>query len=117
MDFKDNKAIYLQIADDFCEKILEQKLKENDRLPSVREYAVSIEVNPNTVNKSYSYLLDKEIVYNKRGIGYFIKVGAYNKTLEIKKEEFLKTELPSFFKAIKLLNIDIEEIVNMYKKN
>ena len=115
MNFKDNKAIYLQIADDFSDRILEKRIKENDRLPSVREYAVSIEVNPNTVNKSYAYLLEKEIVYNKRGIGYFIKVGAYSKALEIKKEEFLKTELPSFFKAITLLNIDIAEINTMYK--
>ena len=119
MDFKNNKAIYLQIADDFSEKILEKKIKENDRLPSVREYAVSIEVNPNTVNKSYAYLLEKEIVYNKRGIGYFIKVGAYNKCLEMKKEEFLKTDLPSFFKALTLLDIDIEEVNKLlieYKK-
>ena len=119
MDFKDNKAIYLQIADNFCEKILEKKIKENDRLPSVREYAVNIEVNPNTVNKSYAYLQDKEIVYNKRGIGYFIKVGAYNQTRSIKKEEFIKKELPAFFKAMALLNIDIDEVNKLlieYKK-
>ena len=110
MDFNNNKAIYLQIADNFCEKILRKEFSENDRIPSVRAFAISYEVNPNTVMRAYTYLQEKEIIFNKRGIGYFIAEGAHKKTLKIKKEEFLNSELPSLFKAMKLLNINLDEI-------
>ena len=116
MDFNDNKAIYLQIADNFCEKILLKEFTENDRIPSVRDFAISYEVNPNTVMRTYTYLQEKEIIFNKRGIGYFISEGAYNKTLKIKKQEFLNSELPSLFKAMKLLNIDLDEISKKLKE-
>jgi GntR family transcriptional regulator len=72
MEFGDNNAIYLQIADHFCENILLQKWNPGDRIPSVREMAVSIEVNPNTVMRTFNYLQDKGIIFNKRGIGYFV---------------------------------------------
>lgn len=110
MEFNNNKAIYLQIADDFCEKILLKKFIENDRIPSVRDFAINYEVNPNTVMRTYTFLQEKDILYNKRGIGYFISVDAYTKTLKLKKEEFLNTELPSLFKAMLLLNIDLDEV-------
>jgi len=85
---------------------------------SVRKSASIIEVNPNTVMRSYSYLQDKGIVYNKRGIGYFIAIDAYEKSLELKKEEFLKEEVPSFIKTMRLLKMqcaDIEKIKNSLK--
>lgn len=116
MDFNDTKAIYLQIANDFCEKILLKQFTENDRIPSVRDFAISYEVNPNTVMRTYTYLQEKEIIFNKRGIGYFIAEGAYKKTLKIKKDEFLNTELPSLFKAMKLLNIDINEVSEKFNE-
>jgi DNA-binding transcriptional regulator YhcF (GntR family) len=112
MEFKENKSIYLQIADDFCEKILKKEFLENDRIPSVRDYAINYEVNPNTVLRTYNFLQEKNIIFNKRGIGYFIAEGAYNKTLETKKQEFVKTEIPKLFKTIQLLNISINEIIN-----
>ena len=120
MDFKDNKPIYLQLTDNFCEKILLKEFGENDRIPSVRDFAVTYEVNPNTVMRTYSYLQEKEIIYNKRGIGYFISENAFARVLKIKKEEFLIKELPNLFKTMHLLSIDINEIkdkFNKYKNN
>lgn len=72
MEFNSNKAIYLQISDIICEKILSGELKADDRIPSVREYGASIGVNPNTVMRTYEKLTNEGIIYNKRGIGYFI---------------------------------------------
>ena len=114
MDFKDNKAIYLQIADIFCENILLKKWNEGERIPSVRETAVNIEVNPNTVMRTFNFLQDMEIIYNKRGIGYFVSDDAFDKTLSFKKENFLKHELPSMFKAMDLLNINFDELKEYY---
>ena len=76
MIFKDNKSIYLQIADRICDEILLGKYNEDERIPSVREYASMVEVNSNTVMRTYDYLQSDEIIYNKRGIGYFVSKGA-----------------------------------------
>ena len=114
MDFKDNKAIYLQIADYFCENILQKKWKEGERIPSVRETAVNIEVNPNTVMRTFNFLQDMEIIYNKRGIGYFVSEDAFDKTLSFKKEAFIKHELPALFKAMDLLSISFDDLKKYY---
>ena len=71
MKFKESKSIYLQIADRICDEILQGQYMEEERIPSVREYAATVEVNANTVVRTYDYLQGQEIIYNKRGIGYF----------------------------------------------
>ena len=114
MEFNYNKAIYLQITDLFCDEILVKKWSNGDRIPSVRELAINIEVNPNTVMRTYSYLQDKGIIYNKRGIGYFLTDDAYDKTLKMRKEEFIKTELPAIFKTVKLLDINFDDLKSLY---
>jgi len=110
MKFNDKKSIFLQIADYFYERILLRKMNDNDRIPSVRELAVSIEVNPNTVMRTYQHLQDQQIIYNKRGIGYFIAEQSYDKVLEIKKESFINNDLPEFFKTLRLLQLSVDDI-------
>ena len=110
MNFKQDKAIYLQIADYIIENILSRKWKENDRVLSVREFAMSIEVNPNTVLHTYNYLQEKGILYNRRGIGYFIAADARKKAQQMEKEVFFNEQLPQVFKSMILLEIDINEI-------
>ena len=114
MEFRESQAIYLQIADLFCENILLKKWNTDEKIPSVREIAVEVEVNPNTAMRTYTYLQDKGIIYNKRGIGFFVAEDGYNKSLELKKEKFFSQELPMFFKTIDLLGISLEEIGNLY---
>ena len=72
MEFRENQPIYMQIADYFCNNILSTEWKQDEKIPSVREVAVIMEVNPNTAMRAYTYLQEKEIIYNKRGIGYFV---------------------------------------------
>jgi DNA-binding transcriptional regulator YhcF (GntR family) len=110
MEFNNKKSIYLQIADYFYENILRRQMKDNDRIPSVRELAIKIEVNPNTVMRTYQHLQEEQIIYNKRGIGYFVAKQAHDKALKIKKETFIKEELPEFFKTLDLLKMSLEEI-------
>lgn len=116
MDFKDSKAIYLQIADRICDEILQNKYKEEERVPSVREYAAIVEVNFNTVMRTFEYLQSQDVIYNKRGIGYFVSVDAKKLILKTRKETFMKDELCHFFKQIHTLNIPMEEIDEMYKE-
>ena len=103
MNFKQDRAIYLQIADYITENILSGIWKENDRIPSVRDLAVSIEVNPNTVVRTYNYLQEKGIIYNQRGIGYFIAENALKKTQLLEREIFFNEQLPQVFKTMELL--------------
>lgn len=117
MEFGNDKAIYLQITDHFCENILLQKWKTGDRIPSVREIAVNIEVNPNTVMRTFTYLQDKGIIFNKRGIGYFVAEDGFEKTRALRKEDFVSNELPRFFKAMSLLNFTIEDVTTSYRQH
>ncbi len=114
MEFKDGKAIYLQIADFISENIIKGTWKEGDRIASVREFAVEIEVNPNTVMRAYSYLQDEGIIFNKRGIGYFVGEDSMEKVMNLKKEDFIKKELPYFFRILDMLKIDFDSLKNMY---
>jgi DNA-binding transcriptional regulator YhcF (GntR family) len=116
MEFKESQAIYLQIADHMCEQVLLDKWKTEDRIPSVRELAVQLEVNPNTVMRTCEYLQQYEIIYNKRGIGYFVSPNAAKKIKQLKKERFLANELPQFFRNIYLLDIELDELKPHYDK-
>ncbi len=116
MEFTNHKAIYLQIADSFFENILSQQWKEGERIPSVREVAMNFEVTPNTAMRTFTYLQDKGVIHNKRGIGYFLENGAYKNSLELKKNEFLQNELPLFFNMIDLLKISFDELKEMYQQ-
>ena len=117
MEFKDTQSIYLQIADLFCENILLKKWKAGDRIPSVREMAVNIEVNPNTVMRTFNYLQDRGIIFNKRGIGYFVSEDGFQKTKALRKEEFVNQELPRIFKEMELLNLSLDDVNTYYKKH
>ena len=116
MEFKDTKAIYLQIADYICEQILTGRWRESDRIPSVRELGVALEVNPNTVMRTYDFLQEKEIIFNKRGIGYFVDENAKAKTVEVRKKQFMEEDFPLFFKNMELIGMTLPEVEKEYEK-
>ena len=106
MNFNSDKPIYLQIADSLSDRILSGELKGEDRLPSVRDYGADIGVNPNTVMRVYERLTDDEVIYNKRGIGYFVSPDAREKILASKREEFLSKDVPAIKRRMELLGLD-----------
>lgn len=110
MEFNSNKSIYLQIFDRICEQVLSGELKEEDRVLSVRDYAAEMGVNPNTVARSYERLTNDGIIYNKRGIGYFVSAGAKDTVLAQLKKEFLEKEWPEVQRKISLLGIDAADL-------
>ena len=111
MEFSNNKSIYLQICDAICEQILSGTLKPDERIPSVREYGSEIGVNPNTIMRSYEKLTADGIIYNRRGIGYFISPDALQTVLEAQRKEFMEEELPQILRRMKLLGIDPSTLV------
>ena len=116
MNFKDNKAIYLQIADIIYENILSGLWTEESKILSVRELASNIEVNPNTVMRTYSELEAQGLIYNKRGVGFYVATGAINKCKESVKAEFVNNYLPDVFGKMEILNITIDELIIFYNQ-
>ncbi|MCR5129898.1 MAG: GntR family transcriptional regulator [Prevotella sp.] len=116
MIFTNDKAIYVQMADRLCDEILAGTYKADDRIPSVREYAVMLEVNTNTAVKTYELLAREGVIYNKRGLGYFVHPDARKQILERRREEFRSQTLPEMFRQMRLLDIDINEIVKAWEK-
>lgn len=110
MSFTNDKAIYVQIADRLCDEILAGKYNDDERIPSVREYSVLLEVNTNTAVKSYDLLASSGVIYNKRGLGYFVTKGARSKIMKERRTVFMKQKLPELFRNMELLGIDILDI-------
>jgi len=115
MEFKDNEAIYLQIAAFVCENILTGKWVAGQKILSVRDLAVELEVNPNTVMRSYEFLQGLEIIFNKRGLGLFVAEDGFEKVKAYRKQNFVEQNLPELFKNMYLLGISMEEIRLQYE--
>lgn len=109
MEFDSNKPIYIQIADNICEKVLAGDFKPGDRIPSVREWGATIGVNPNTVARSYEIITDRGVIYNQRGIGFFVAQDAADKIRATEREKFISEEIPAFLGRAALLNVDIKD--------
>jgi GntR family transcriptional regulator len=114
MEFNDNEAIYLQIAGYVGENILRQQWPPDQKIPSVRDLAAELQVNPNTVMRTYELLQSQGVVYNKRGIGFFVDPDASQKVRAYRRERFLQHELPAFFNTISLLDISLTELQQRY---
>lgn len=111
MEFQKQKPIYLQIADRLMEQILNGEPAAEERMPSVRDVAASMGVNPNTVMRTFDFLQGEEIIYNRRGVGYYVATDAKKKILAEQRREFIEVELPLIRKKMQLLGIDCEDII------
>lgn len=119
MEFKNQKAIYLQIADHICDEILSGRYPEDgdmsSKLPSIREYAAQVEVNANTVARSFEWLQAHNIVVVRRGLGNFVAPGAKEEIESLRREEFFTHQLPDLFREMHKLGITIEEVLERYR--
>ncbi|MBD2701279.1 GntR family transcriptional regulator [Spirosoma sp. BT702] len=116
MDFRDKQAIYLQIAEHVSEQVLLGRWPVGEKILSVRELAAELEVNPNTVMRTYDFLSQKGVIANKRGIGYFPTDDAIDRIRAYRREQFLDNDLPIFFKNLYLLGIELPEIESRYEQ-
>jgi len=116
MEFNQPKGIYQQIADQVRNRIAVGEWAEGERIPSVREMAVTLGVNPNTVTRSYQTLLDNGIIDNRRGIGYFVADKAQETIVDAMKDQFIGDELPKLFGTMRRLKIEIDELVALYQR-
>ncbi|MBR1784364.1 MAG: GntR family transcriptional regulator [Bacteroidales bacterium] len=110
MDFKKQKPIYLQIAERLMEQVVQGEFAADGRMPSVREVAASMGVNPNTVARSFDYLQKEEIAYQRRGMGFFVAPEAKERILSLQRREFMEEDLPVILQKMRLLGISLDQL-------
>ena len=115
MNFKDNKAIYLQIADRIGDDVLNGKLAVEAKIPSVREMAAQIEVNANTVARTYEYLQQSGIIYTKRGLGYYVASDARDTIVRMRREQLMQGEMDYFLGQLKVVGITPADLAKLYQ--
>ena len=110
MTFSNDKAIYIQMADRLCDDNLAGDYADAARIPSVREYAEKLEVHTTTAVKACDYLARDGIIYNKRGLGYFVTAGARERIMDARRKDFMENILPDMFRNMRLLDVGIVDV-------
>jgi len=114
MEFTEKNAIYLQIVEYVMDRILTGGWKREEKIPSVRDLASLIQVNPNTVMRAYDHLQQKDIIINRRGVGTFVAPDAEERIRLFRRESFLHNDLPELFRKMAMLNIGMQELEHQY---
>ncbi len=117
MEFSRQQSIFQQVADRVEGQIMTGKWVSGERIPSVRELAGNFGVNPNTVMRSYQYMLEQRVLENRRGLGYFVAPGAREILLERHRSHFFQKELPHMFERMSQLEIGWSELSDYYKEH
>ncbi len=115
MALQSNKPIYLQIADGLMDDIRAGRYAASARIPSVRDVAAISQVNVNTAMRTFEYLEREGIIYNKRGIGYFVSADAPEKIRTQLKENFFNNEMGYFFSRLVQLDMTPIELLRHYE--
>lgn len=114
MGIKDNRPIYQQMADWIMDEILAGHYSPDERIPSVRDSAARAQINANTVIRAYEYLENAGIIYNRRGLGYFVSPEATQRIIESRRQEFFSTEMTYFFSRIRSMGMTPDELTTYY---
>ena len=115
-EFKEGLTIYKQIALNLETGILEGELVAGDRLPSLRESAVDMEVNINTIMRGYNLLEEEGILAKKRGLGFYVTKDALEIIRKKRRGMFYEETVPELFKTMKRLNISLDDLARALKK-
>ncbi|MDD5780240.1 MAG: GntR family transcriptional regulator [Bacteroidales bacterium] len=115
MNFKEGLTIYAQMAERLSDEILQGKYAADEKIPGVREYSALLEVNVNTAIKAYDLLSSRGIIYNRRGLGYFVSPNAREIILQARREEFMQDVLPDFLRRMHQLGVSIETVEAAYR--
>ena len=113
MEFCEDRAIFLQIADRIENDIMRGILLCDERAPSTNELAAIYGINPNTAAKSLTVLTNDGILYKKRGVGMFVASGAKEAILAKRREKFAAEYLAPMVREAKLLGLDANTLASM----
>ena len=117
MKFNNEKPIYIQIADILISRVLSGDFLPEAKIPSIRETAVQLEVNPNTAARAFTFLQDQDIIYNRRGMGFFVSPDGKQRALKLKREDFIKEQIPNLKQNMNLLSISQKELLELLQED
>jgi DNA-binding transcriptional regulator YhcF (GntR family) len=112
-----SQGIYRQIANFGIEQVLAGSWNDGEKIPSVRQLAAEVGVNPNTVMHAYDYLKDLNIIETRRGLGFFVSSAGRKAAIALRRSVFMEDELPRFRRTLDLLGISTEDLLNMLNSN
>ena len=115
MIYHNERAIFVRIAERICDDILSGKYAEEGRVPSVRELAAEYEVNTNTALRAFDILQRDGILAQQRGIGMLVERGARRRIRAARKKDFLEQDMPDFFRRLRLLGMNIDDVVKAWQ--
>ncbi|MGN0558743.1 MAG: GntR family transcriptional regulator [Acutalibacteraceae bacterium] len=116
INFESEKPIFIQVAEVIEDAILSGTFEEETQIPSTTEFSVSYKINPATALKGINILVDKGLVYKKRGVGMFVCEGACDKLRLERKQAFYENFIKSVITEAKRLKISTEEIKSMIER-
>lgn len=111
MNFDNNAPIYIQVMDMIKKQIVSKELKTGDKLPSVRELAISLKVNPNTIQRTYQELERVGIAETQRGLGRYVTNDI--ERIQILKEEMCREIIDNFIEEMRALGFSSKEIIQI----
>lgn len=112
----DNRPIYIRLADQICDRILLNEYRPLERIPSVREYAVTQQVNPATAARAFEILERQGVIFNKRGLGFFVAESANDIIRKTRLETLLGEESELFFSRLSVLEVSPDQLREMYSE-
>lgn len=115
-DFRQDKAIYLQMAERICDDIISGKYAPGERIPSVRELAVYLGVNANTAVRAYENLSAQGIIQTRRGLGFFVTEDAKDRIMQARRLRFMDDTLPEVFRQMQMLDIPVETLEEKWEE-
>lgn len=108
MHFDERSPIYEQIVLQFCRRVVKGEFEPGERILSIRDLAIELKVNTNTVQRAYQEMERRQIIYSRRGTGYFIVEG--EDMVKELKTEMVKEAVLKFVEEMRSLGFSGEEI-------
>lgn len=115
MEFNENKPIWLQIRDWMCNRIADGEWPDGGRIPSVRDVGMTLQVNPNTVMRAFEAMQREGMIFNRRGVGYFVAEGGRAKVTDAQKATFRGETLPAIFETMERLGLTLDDLITEYE--
>lgn len=112
VDFSADKPIHVQILDYCMDCIGAGEWVPGERIPSVKELSVTMVVNPRTVMRAYEALEERGIIFQRRGLGFYVAPEAVDKVMSERRREFDEVALPAFLARLRQAGFTIDDLID-----
>ena len=113
----EGRALFLQIAESIEQSIVDGSLAEEERAPSTNELAAFYRINPATAAKGVNMLVEKGILYKRRGIGMFVAAGARAQLLAERRAAFAERFIAPLLAEARKLDLDADDLTALLREH